>query len=143
MEKDFKTESTSDSLQSSSEPLFSIQILEFKTSLLEALEELRMRREAEIQYEEQIRKIIIEKQELQWQKENLQHQKETLTKQHKEAMTLFKKQGQYQLASEIKEKEIEGLKETLKGLQVNGLSTFLGAWGCCTELSSFVRLAKA
>nr|XP_020819559.1 coiled-coil domain-containing protein 73 [Phascolarctos cinereus] len=134
MDKDFKTESTSYSLQSSSEPLFSIQILEFKTNLLEALEELRMRREAEIQYEEQIRKIIVEKQELQWQKENLQHQKETLTKQHKEAMTLFKKQlqtrmcameeekGQYQLASEIKEKEIEGLKETLKGLQVSKYS---------------------
>ncbi|XP_036619565.1 coiled-coil domain-containing protein 73 [Trichosurus vulpecula] len=134
MDKDFKTESTSCSLQSSSEPLFSIQILAFKTSLLEALEELRMRREAEIQYEEQIRKIIVEKQELQWQKEDLQHQKETLTKQHKEAMALFKKQlqtrmcameeekGQYQLASEIKEKEIEGLKETLKGLQVSKYS---------------------
>ncbi|XP_072475335.1 coiled-coil domain-containing protein 73 isoform X2 [Notamacropus eugenii] len=134
MDKDFTTESTPYSLQSSSEPLFSIQILEFKASLLEALEELRMRREAEIQYEEQIRKIIIEKQELQWQKENLQHQKETLTKQHKEAMALFKKQlqtrmcameeekGQYQLASEIKEKEIEGLKETLKGLQVSKYS---------------------
>ncbi|XP_068947466.1 coiled-coil domain-containing protein 73 [Petaurus breviceps papuanus] len=134
MDKDFKTESTSYSLQSASEPLFSIQILEFKTSLLEALEELRMRREAEIQYEEQIRKIIVEKQELQWQKENLQHQKETLTKQHKEAMALFKKQlqtrmcameeekGQYQLASEIKEKEMEGLKETLKGLQVSKYS---------------------
>ncbi|XP_051822921.1 coiled-coil domain-containing protein 73 isoform X1 [Antechinus flavipes] len=134
MDKDFNTEPTSYSLQSSSEPLFSIQILEFKTSLLEALEELRMRREAEIQYEDHIKKIIVEKQELQWQKENLQHQKETLTKQHKEAMALFKKQlqtrmcaleeekGQHQLASEIKEKEIEGLKETLKGLQVSKYS---------------------
>ncbi|KAM8970778.1 coiled-coil domain-containing protein 73-like [Sarcophilus harrisii] len=134
MDKDFNAEPTSYSLQSSSEPLFSIQILEFKTSLLEALEELRMRREAEIQYEDHIKKIIVEKQELQWQKENLQHQKETLTKQHKEAMALFKKQlqtrmcaleeekGQHQLASEIKEKEIEGLKETLKGLQVSKYS---------------------
>ncbi|XP_007497284.2 coiled-coil domain-containing protein 73 isoform X1 [Monodelphis domestica] len=134
MDKDLKTEPTSYSLQSSSEPLFSIQVLEFKTSLLEALEELRMRREAEIQYEEQIQKIIVEKQELQWQKENLQHQKETLTKQHKEAMALFKKQlqtrmcameeekGQYQIASEIKEKEIGGLKETLKELQVSKYS---------------------
>uniref|UniRef100_A0A7N4NZT3 Coiled-coil domain containing 73 n=1 Tax=Sarcophilus harrisii TaxID=9305 RepID=A0A7N4NZT3_SARHA len=98
MDKDFNAEPTSYSLQSSSEPLFSIQILEFKTSLLEALEELRMRREAEIQYEDHIKKIIVEKQELQWQK------------------------GQHQLASEIKEKEIEGLKETLKGLQVSKYS---------------------
>lgn len=46
MENDFKTESASSafSLQSSSETLFSIQLLDFKTSLLEALEELRMRR---------------------------------------------------------------------------------------------------
>ncbi|XP_074086534.1 coiled-coil domain-containing protein 73 [Macrotis lagotis] len=134
MDQDIKPEPASYSLPSSSEPLFSIQILEFKTSFLEALEELRMRREAEIQYEEQIRKIIVEKQELQWQKEDLQHQKETLAKQHKEAMALFKKQlqtrmcameeekGQYQVASEIKEKEIEGLKETLKGLQISKYS---------------------
>lgn len=46
MENDFKTESSSSTfaLQSSSETLFSIQLLDFKTSLLEALEELRMRR---------------------------------------------------------------------------------------------------
>lgn len=46
MENDFKTESASSafSLQSSSETLFSIQLLDFKTNLLEALEELRMRR---------------------------------------------------------------------------------------------------
>ncbi|XP_023387820.1 coiled-coil domain-containing protein 73 [Pteropus vampyrus] len=136
MENDFKTESSSSTfaLQSSSETLFSIQLLDFKTSLLEALEELRMRREAEIQYEEQIGKIIVEIQELKWQKENLQNQKETLAKQHKEAMAVFKKQlqmkmcaleeekGKYQLATEIKEKEIEGLKETVKALQVSKYS---------------------
>lgn len=45
MEDNFKTESSSTfALQSSSETLFSIQLLDFKTSLLEALEELRMRR---------------------------------------------------------------------------------------------------
>ncbi|XP_045412965.1 coiled-coil domain-containing protein 73 [Lemur catta] len=136
MEDDFKTESSSSTftLQSSSETLFSIQLLDFKTSLLEALEELRMRREAETQYEEQIGKIIVETQELKWQKETLQNQKETLAKQHKEAMAVFKKQlqmkmcaleeekGKYQLATEIKEKEIEGLKETLKALQVSKYS---------------------
>ncbi|XP_040114893.1 coiled-coil domain-containing protein 73 isoform X3 [Oryx dammah] len=119
MENNFKTESASSafSLQSSSETLFSIQLLDFKTSFLEALEELRMRREAETQYEEQIAKIIMETQELKWQKETLQNQKETLAKQHIEAMAVFKKQGKFQLATEIKEKEIEGLKETLKTLQ--------------------------
>ncbi|KAI5131783.1 Coiled-Coil Domain-Containing Protein 73 [Manis pentadactyla] len=100
MENDSKTESSSSTfaLQSSSETLFSIQLLDFRTSLLEALEELRMRREAETQYEEQIAKIIVETQELKWQK------------------------GKYQLATEIKEKEIEGLKETLKALQVSKYS---------------------
>ncbi|KAL4697285.1 hypothetical protein H8959_002983, partial [Pygathrix nigripes] len=45
MENNFNTESSSTfTLQSSSETLFSIQLLDFKTSLLEALEELRMRR---------------------------------------------------------------------------------------------------
>ncbi|XP_054441934.1 coiled-coil domain-containing protein 73 [Pteronotus mesoamericanus] len=136
MDNDFKTDSSLSSfaLQSSSETLFSIQLLDFKTSLLEALEELRMRREAEIQYEEQIGKIIVETEELKWQNETLQNQKETLTKQHKEAMAVFKKQfqvkmyameeekGKYQLATEIKEKEIEGLKETLKTLQVSKYS---------------------
>ncbi|XP_021541015.1 coiled-coil domain-containing protein 73 [Neomonachus schauinslandi] len=136
MENDFKTDSSSSTfaLQSSSETMFSIQLLDFKTSLLEALEELRMRREAETQYEEQIGKIIVETQELKWQKETLQNQKETLAKQHREAMAAFKKQlqmkmcafeeekGKYQLATEIKEKEIEGLKETLKALQVSKYS---------------------
>ncbi|XP_023612165.1 coiled-coil domain-containing protein 73 [Myotis lucifugus] len=135
MENDFKIDSSSTfALQSSSETLFSIQLLDFRTSLLEALEELRIRREAEIQYEEQIGKIIVETQELKWQNETLQNQKETLTKQHKEAMAVFKKQlqmkmcaleeekGKYQLATEIKEKEIEGLKETLKALQVSKYS---------------------
>ncbi|XP_045871561.1 coiled-coil domain-containing protein 73 [Meles meles] len=136
MENDFKADSPSSTfaLPSSSETMFSIQLLDFKTSLLEALEELRMRREAETQYEEQIGKIIMETQELKWQKETLQNQKETLAKQHKEAMAAFKKQlqmkmcaleeekGKYQLTTEIKEKEIEGLKETLKALQVSKYS---------------------
>ncbi|XP_013358436.1 PREDICTED: coiled-coil domain-containing protein 73 [Chinchilla lanigera] len=136
MENDFNSESSSSpfTLQSSSETIFSIQLLDFKASLLEALEELRMRREAEAQYEEQIGKIIVETQELKWQKETLQNQKEALVKQHKEAMEVLKKQlqvkmyaleeekGKYQLATEIKEKEIEGLKETLKELQVSKYS---------------------
>ncbi|NXB82009.1 CCD73 protein, partial [Donacobius atricapilla] len=118
-------------LPSPSETLLSIRLLDFKTSLLEAIEELRIRRETETNYEDQINRIVIEKQELEWQKETLQHQTETLQHQNKEAMAAFKKQlqarmfameeekGKYQLAVETKEKEIDGLKETLKALQIS------------------------
>ncbi|NWX63613.1 CCD73 protein, partial [Promerops cafer] len=118
-------------LPSPSETLLSIRLLDFKTSLLEAIEELRIRRETETNYEDQINKIVIEKQELEWQKETLQHQTDTLQQQNKKAMAAFKKQlqarmfameeekGKYQLALETKEKEIDGLKETLKALQIS------------------------
>ncbi|NXJ68672.1 CCD73 protein, partial [Rostratula benghalensis] len=118
-------------LQSPSETLLSIRLLDFKTSLLEAIEELRIRRETEINYEDQISKIVVEKQELEWQKETLQHQTDTLHQQNKEAMAAFKKQlqarmfameeekGKYQLAVETKEKEIDRLKEALKALQIS------------------------
>ncbi|NXQ81738.1 CCD73 protein, partial [Nyctibius grandis] len=118
-------------LQSPSETLLSIRLLDFKTSLLEAIEELRIRRETEINYEDQISKNVVEKQELEWQKETLQHQTATLHQQNKEAMAAFKKQlqtrmfameeekGKYQLAVETKEKEIDGLKEALKALQIS------------------------
>ncbi|NWW15823.1 CCD73 protein, partial [Falcunculus frontatus] len=118
-------------LPSPSETLLSIRLLDFKTSLLEAIEELRIRRETETNYEDQINKIVIEKQELEWQKETLLHRTDTLQQQNKEAMAAFKKQlqtrifameeekGKYQLAVETKEKEIDGLKETLKALQIS------------------------
>ncbi|NWW03752.1 CCD73 protein, partial [Oreocharis arfaki] len=118
-------------LPSPSETLLSIRLLDFKTSLLEAVEELRIRRETETNYEDQINKILVEKQELEWQKEALQHQTDTLQQQNKEAVAAFKKQlqarmfameeekGKYQLAVETKEKEIDGLKETLKALQIS------------------------
>uniref|UniRef100_A0A8C6S1W4 Coiled-coil domain-containing protein 73 n=1 Tax=Nannospalax galili TaxID=1026970 RepID=A0A8C6S1W4_NANGA len=135
MENNFNSESSSAfTLQSSSGTMAFSQLLDFRTTLLEALEELQMRREAEHKYEEQISKIIMETQELKWQKETLQHQKEALVKQHKEEMEVFKKQlqmkmcaleeekGKFQLATEIKEKEIEGLKGTLKALQVSKYS---------------------
>ncbi|XP_074698662.1 coiled-coil domain-containing protein 73 [Strix aluco] len=131
MDEDFKTQALDSTLQSPSETLLSIRLLDFKTSLLEAIEELRIRRETEINYEEQISKIVVEKQELEWQKETLQHQTDTLRQQNKEAMASFKKQlqarmfameeekGKYQLAVETKEKEIDGLKEALKALQIS------------------------
>ncbi|KFM13928.1 Coiled-coil domain-containing protein 73, partial [Aptenodytes forsteri] len=131
MDEDFKTQALDSTLQSPSETLLSIQLLDLKTSLLEAVEELRIRRETEINYEDQISKIVVEKQELEWQKETLQHETDTLHQQNKEAMAAFKKQlqarmfameeekGKYQLAVETKEKEIDGLKEALKALQIS------------------------
>ncbi|NWW76059.1 CCD73 protein, partial [Climacteris rufus] len=131
MDEDFKAQALDSTLPSPSETLLSIRLLDFRTSLLEAIEELRIRRETETNYEDQINKIVIEKQELEWQKETLQHQTDTLQQQNKEAMAAFKKQlqarmfameeekGKYQLAVETKEKEIDGLKETLKALQIS------------------------
>nr|XP_010307357.1 PREDICTED: coiled-coil domain-containing protein 73 [Balearica regulorum gibbericeps] len=131
MDEDFKTQALDSTLQSPSETLLSIRLLDFKTSLLEAIEELRIRRETEINYEDQISKIVVEKQELEWQKETLQHQTDTLHQENREAMAVFKKQlqarmfaveeekGKYQLAVETKEKEIDGLKEALKALQIS------------------------
>ncbi|XP_062432292.1 coiled-coil domain-containing protein 73 [Rhea pennata] len=131
MDEDFKTKALDSTLQSPSETLLSIQLLDFKTSLLETIEELRIRRETEIHYEDQINKIVVEKQELEWQKEALQHQTDMLHQQNKEAVAAFKKQlqarvfameeekGKYQLAVETKEKEIDGLKEALKALRIS------------------------
>ncbi|XP_077178059.1 coiled-coil domain-containing protein 73 isoform X2 [Paroedura picta] len=131
MDEDFNKEAAAYTLQTSSEALLSIQRLDFKTNFLEVVEELRMRREAEIHYEKQISKLVVEKQELEWQKEALQYQIETLNKQHSEALKAFKKQfqarifaieeekGRYLLAEESKEREIEGLKEALKMLQIS------------------------
>ncbi|XP_075281494.1 coiled-coil domain-containing protein 73 isoform X2 [Opisthocomus hoazin] len=131
MDEDFKMQALDSTLPSPSQTLLSIQLLDFKTSLLEAIEELRIRRETEINYEDQISKIVVEKQELEWQKETLQHQTDMLHQQNKEAMAAFKKQlqarmfameeekGKCQLAVETKEKEIDGLKEALKALQIS------------------------
>uniref|UniRef100_A0A674HWT7 Coiled-coil domain containing 73 n=1 Tax=Terrapene triunguis TaxID=2587831 RepID=A0A674HWT7_9SAUR len=104
MDRDFKTTTPAYTFQSSSDRLLSIQLLDFKTSLLEAVEELRVRRDAEINYEDQINKIIMEKQELEWQKVS------------NFSISLIVL-GKYQLAIETKEKEIDGLKKTLKTLQ--------------------------
>ncbi|KAF5918950.1 hypothetical protein HPG69_005991 [Diceros bicornis minor] len=116
MENDFKTESSSSTfaLQSSSETLFSIQLLDFKTSLLEALEELRMRREAETQYEEQIGKIIVETQELKWQ--NLQMKMCTL----EEEKTLERD-------NELQREKVKENEEKFLNLQ-NEHEKALGTW---------------
>ncbi|KAK1161734.1 coiled-coil domain-containing protein 73-like [Acipenser oxyrinchus oxyrinchus] len=80
-------------IQDSADTVISVQLLEFKTSVIEVVEELRIRRDAETRFEEQINRLVVEKQELEWQK------------------------GKYQLNAELKEKEINGLKEELKSLQ--------------------------
>ncbi|XP_042266909.1 uncharacterized protein LOC121896904 [Thunnus maccoyii] len=107
-----------------------LQLLEFKTHLLEAVEELHIRRDAETRFEDQISKLLLEKQELEWEKESLQHQIETVTNQHTESLTNVKKQlqakirkieeekGKYQISAELKDKEINNLKEELKLLQL-------------------------
>ncbi|XP_054632824.1 uncharacterized protein LOC129181530 isoform X2 [Dunckerocampus dactyliophorus] len=107
-----------------------LQLLEFKIDLLEAVEELHIRRDAEGWYEEQISKVVLEKQELEWKKESLQHQIETATNQHAQSVIDIQKQfqatirhteqekGRYQAITELKEKEIRNLKEEMKSLQL-------------------------
>ncbi|XP_050955922.1 coiled-coil domain-containing protein 73 isoform X2 [Labeo rohita] len=108
----------------------SLQVLEFKTSLLEAVEELHIHRDAETRYEEQICKLVLEKQELEWQKESLQSQISRTANENSESLAAIKKQfqaqirkiegekGKNQLAAELKDKEIISLKEELKQLQL-------------------------
>ncbi|XP_035011790.2 myosin-1 isoform X2 [Hippoglossus stenolepis] len=107
-----------------------LQLLEFKTHLLEAVEELHIRKDAETHFEDQISKLVLEKQELEWERETLQHQIETGVNQHTESLTSVKKQfqakirnieeekGKYQVSAELKDKEINNLKEELRSLQL-------------------------
>ncbi|CAI5668003.1 unnamed protein product [Oreochromis niloticus] len=105
-----------------------LQLLEFKTNLLEAVQELHIRRDAETRFEDQISKLVLEKQEMEWEKESLQHRIESVTNQHTESLTNLKKQaklrnteeekGKYQVIAELKDKEINNLKEELKSLQL-------------------------
>ncbi|XP_059392668.1 coiled-coil domain-containing protein 73-like [Carassius carassius] len=108
----------------------SLQVLEFKTSLLEAVEELHIHRDAERRYEEQMCKLVLEKQELEWKKESLQSQISRMSNENSESLAAVRKQfqaqirkiegekGKTQLAAELKDKEIISLKEELKHLQL-------------------------
>ncbi|XP_037307291.2 uncharacterized protein LOC119196028 [Pungitius pungitius] len=107
-----------------------LQLLEFKSHLLETFEELHIRRDAEGRFEDQISKLVLEKQELEWEKESLQHKMEMLSNQHSESLISVKNQlranirnieeekGKYQVSAELKDKEINNLKEELKSLQL-------------------------
>uniref|UniRef100_A0A3B4FQL5 Uncharacterized protein n=1 Tax=Pundamilia nyererei TaxID=303518 RepID=A0A3B4FQL5_9CICH len=89
--------------------------------------------------DDQISKLVLEKQEMEWEKESLQHRIESVTKQHTDEffcavlwafiafLTLKMNltfQGKYQVIAELKDKEINNLKEELKSLQVLSCSTF-------------------
>ncbi|KAJ4938410.1 hypothetical protein JOQ06_003030, partial [Pogonophryne albipinna] len=85
--------------------------------------------DAETRFEDQISKLVLEKQELEWEKESLQRQIETVANQHTESILNVKKKlqakirntveekGKYQVSAEIKDKEINNLKDELKTLQ--------------------------
>ncbi|KAM3609409.1 uncharacterized protein V6R79_014288 [Siganus canaliculatus] len=106
-----------------------LQLLEFKSLLLEAVEELHIRRDAETRFEDQISKLLLEKQELDREKDSLQRQTENAVSQHEESLNSVKKEfqakirnteeekGKYQVSAELKDKEINNLKEELKSLQ--------------------------
>nr|XP_032804843.1 coiled-coil domain-containing protein 73-like isoform X5 [Petromyzon marinus] len=77
----------------------SVRQLHFKTSLLEMVEELRMRRESERHFEEKFNQMITEKQELEWQKETLASKRESLLREHLEEITKINKQFKSKLES--------------------------------------------
>ncbi|XP_053362323.1 uncharacterized protein LOC128532123 [Clarias gariepinus] len=121
---------SSDIVPDSDSRIISVQLLEFKTCLLEAVKELHIHRDAETRHEAQICTLILEKQELEWQKESLQNQINRMTKEQSESLDAVKKQfqaqiqeieadkGKHQLSAEFKDKEITSLKEELKSLQL-------------------------
>uniref|UniRef100_A0AAY4DPB9 Uncharacterized protein n=1 Tax=Denticeps clupeoides TaxID=299321 RepID=A0AAY4DPB9_9TELE len=89
---------------------------------------LMCHQDAESRHEQQINKLVLEKQELEWNKESLQSKIETMTSQHSEAVASVKNKmflnvlsnlkGKYQLAAELNNKGVNSLKEELKLLRV-------------------------
>ncbi|XP_026991129.2 myosin-3 isoform X2 [Tachysurus fulvidraco] len=124
---------SSDVVPETDSGIISVQLLEFKTSLLEAVEELYIHRDAETRHEAQVCKLVLEKQELEWQKESLQNQISRMTNERSESLTAVRKQaqiqgieeekGKHQLSAELKDKEISSLKEELKSLQLSKYSS--------------------
>ncbi|XP_056382588.1 coiled-coil domain-containing protein 73 isoform X3 [Hyla sarda] len=129
-EGEIDMKNSSYTLKGSSETLLPIHLYEFKAHLLEAVEELRMGRLAKIQYEEQVNKILMEKQELMWKCEAISNQEEIVEKKHNDSLAALKKQlqakmclieeekGRFQLAAESKERENSSLREDIKTLQI-------------------------
>ncbi|XP_074532958.1 coiled-coil domain-containing protein 73 [Halichoeres trimaculatus] len=116
--------------QTESGSTITLQLLEFKTLLHEVVEELQIQRDSKTLFEDQISKLVLEKQELEWEKESLQRQTETAANQHSDALMNMQMQfqakirnieevkGKYQIAAELKDKEMTNLKEELKSLQL-------------------------
>ncbi|CAJ1057551.1 coiled-coil domain-containing protein 73-like isoform X2 [Xyrichtys novacula] len=71
-----------------------LRLLEFKSLLLEVIEELQIHRAAKMLFEDQISTFMLEKQEMEWEKESLQNQKERAANQHTEALINMQKQFQ-------------------------------------------------
>ncbi|KAM8861676.1 coiled-coil domain-containing protein 73 [Synchiropus picturatus] len=106
-----------------------LHLLEYKAQLLEAVEELHIRRDAEARFEDQISEVILERQELEWEKESLQHQMKTAAHQHVDSLAKVRKQlrdsvrsseeekEKLQALAESMQKEASNLKEELKELQ--------------------------
>ncbi|XP_028814656.1 coiled-coil domain-containing protein 73 [Denticeps clupeoides] len=123
-----------DYLQAADCSVLSVRVLELKTCLLKAVEELHIHRDAESRHEQQINKLVLEKQELEWNKESLQSKIETMTSQHSEAVASVKnkfqarikeieeEKGKYQLAAELNNKGVNSLKEELKLLRLEKYS---------------------
>ncbi|KAI4892689.1 hypothetical protein NFI96_016008 [Prochilodus magdalenae] len=120
--------------------IISVQLLEFKTSLLEAVEELHIHRDAENRYEAQTCQLVLEKQELEWQKcspanqsgeliyiheftnkESLQSQIDRMTKEHSESLAAVKKQFQTQIRGLEGEKGKHQLSAELKDKEITSL----------------------
>ncbi|XP_033940203.1 coiled-coil domain-containing protein 73 isoform X2 [Pseudochaenichthys georgianus] len=94
--------------QTESGGTISLHLLGFKTHLLEAVEELHIRRDAETRFEDQISKLVLEKQELEWEKESLQRQIETVANQHTESiLNVKKKLLKYNLEKKSSELEVK------------------------------------
>ncbi|XP_056908407.1 coiled-coil domain-containing protein 73-like [Takifugu flavidus] len=116
--------------QSNRDSAILLQMLDFKTHLQEAVEELHARRDAAARFEEQMGELVTENRELEWAKERLQHQRETVAKQHAESVDSVEKKFQAKMKSieeekgkceasvEIKDKEINSLKAELKSAQL-------------------------
>uniref|UniRef100_UPI0037E8E876 coiled-coil domain-containing protein 73 n=1 Tax=Semicossyphus pulcher TaxID=241346 RepID=UPI0037E8E876 len=88
----FEQELSSACCQTGSGDTVLLQLLEFKTLLLEVVEDLQIQKDAKTLFEDQISKFVLEKQELEWEKESLQYHTETVVNQHTEALMNVQKQ---------------------------------------------------
>ncbi|XP_075921441.1 coiled-coil domain-containing protein 73 isoform X2 [Petromyzon marinus] len=119
----------------------SVRQLHFKTSLLEMVEELRMRRESERHFEEKFNQMITEKQELEWQKETLASKRESLLREHLEEITKINKQFKSKLESlEAEKLSVHSLGKKLADQDQKLQLQMLGRERVVSQLSEVVNL---